>query len=427
MRRRITPTTARGEMTVPGSRSITNRALVAAALADGVSSLRGVPVCDDTQAMIDGLRSLGVSIRRHDDQLLVTGRGGRIGRPGAVVNALASGTTARFLTAVACLGEQKAVVNGVKRLQERPLGPLVDALRKMGAQIEGEHLPLLVGGGSLVAGSVEVDASASSQFVSALALIGPVIEGGLSIRWGELVSRPFVEMTVEVMATFGVTVELSDRGLTVSDRATYGAAEMSIPPDAASAVYPALAAAITRGRVVIRGLQRAPSQADLRVFDMFQEMGCRVEWSRTGVRVDGPERLRAVDADMGSAPDGALAVAIAAAFADGTSRIRGLDTLAAKESDRTAGLAQGLTAMGATVEVEAAGLSITAGDPREATIDPHADHRMAMVFSVAGLGRKGIRVEDSDCVGKTWPGFYEDMNRICGSSWARPDPRESAE
>lgn len=411
---------------MPGSRSITNRVLVMAALAEGVSILRGVPLCDDTEAMISGLRSLGVRIRRDDDEFQVTGTGGRIGRPGAAVDAMASGTTARFLTAVACLGKQVAVVDGVRRLRERPLRPLVEALGSMGAHIEGEHLPIVAGGSRLTGGSVEVDASASSQFVSALALIGPVIDGGLSIRWSELVSRPFVEMTVEVMAIFGVTAELSDRGLTIPDGAAYRAAEMSIPPDAASAVYPALAAAITKGSVMIKELRRAPSQADLRVFQVLEQMGCRVVWSATGVSVNGPERLRSVDADMAGAPDGALAVAIAAAFADGTSTIRGLGTLAAKESDRIAGLAEGLTAMGAVVEVQAAGLSITSGDLRDATIDPRADHRIAMVFSVAGIAREGICVEDTDCVSKTWPGFYEDMARISGSGWARSSRRQSA-
>jgi len=421
------PTTARGEITVPGSRSITNRALVTAALAEGVSLLRGAPRCDDTEAMISGLRSLGVRIRWGDDELQVTGTRGRVGRRGVVVDAMASGTTARFLTAVACLGEQKAIVDGVKRLRERPLAPLVEALREMGAHIEGHHLPIVVGGGRLAGGSVDVDASASSQFVSALALIGPVIDGGLSIRWDELVSRPFVEMTVEVMATFGVAVEMSDRGLTIPDGAAYRAAEMSIPSDAASAVYPALAAAISQGRVVIKGLRRAPSQADLRVFEVLEQMGCHVVWSGTSVCVDAPERLRSVDVDMAGAPDGALAVAIAAAFAEGTSTIRGLRTLAAKESDRLAGLAEGLVAIGTIVQGEAAALSITAGDPRGATIDPHADHRMAMVFSVAGIAREGICVEDTDCVNKTWPGFYEDMARICGSGWARPGTRQSTE
>ncbi|NOY55995.1 MAG: 3-phosphoshikimate 1-carboxyvinyltransferase [Actinobacteria bacterium] len=427
MRRCIRPTTARGEITVPGSRSIANRVLVAAALAEGVSIIRGVPVCDDTEAMISGLRSLGVTIRREGNELRVTGTGGRIGRPGAIVDAMASGTTARFLTAVACLGGQQAVVDGVKRLRERPLRPLVEALGNAGAHIHGTHLPIVAGGSRLTGGSLEVDASASSQFVSALALIAPVVDGGLSIRWSELVSRPFVEMTVEVMAIFGVTAELSDRVLVIPAGAAYRAAEMSVPPDAASAVYPALAAAITGGSVVIEGLRPAPSQADLRVFEVLEQMGCRIVWSETGVSVDGPERLRSVNVDMGSAPDGALAVAIAAACADGTSTIRGLGTLAAKESDRIAGLAEGLTAIGAVVEAHTAGLSITSGDSRGATIDPRADHRMAMVFSVAGIANEGVCVEDTNCVSKTWPDFYEEMGRICGSDWAYPAPQESTE
>lgn len=417
MRRCIRPATASGFISVPGSRSISNRAMVAAALAEGESLLQGVPVCDDTDAMIGGLRTLGVEVRRSSDGVQIVG--GEIGRVGAVVDAMSSGTTGRFLTAVACLAKTPAVIDGSGRLRERPIGPLIEALRDIGAHIEGDRLPIVAVKGALAGGRVQIETSASSQFVSAMALIAPAIEGSLTIEWEDLPSRPFVATTVEVMGAFGATARLSEGELVVPDSSRYDGSTVSIPPDAASAVYPALAAAITGGTVKVTRLLPTPLQADLAVFDVLESMGCQVDWEASGVRVHGPERLRHVSVDMREAPDGALAVVIAAAFADGPSVIDGLGTLAVKESDRLAGLAAGLGAIGAGVRVDDTSMTITPGHLHGGTVDANDDHRMAMAFSVAGLAVNGVCVDGAEAVTKTWPRFYEDMSQVAGRNWAK--------
>ncbi len=375
-----------------------------------------MPVCDDTQAMIEGLSRLGATVRVAEGSVEI--EGGTIGESAVAVDAGASGTTGRFLTAVACLGTHTVTIDGTPRLRLRPLEPLLHALRSIGASIEGSSLPIAVRGGDLRGGRVQVDASTSSQFVSALALIAPAIEAGLRIEWDSLASRPFVEMTADVMRRFGVHAHLGERSLIVPGGDPYRATEMRVPTDAASAGYPALAAALTGGHVTIPGLTRSPYQPDLLVLDALGEMGCRVEWGSDGVAVHGPETLRAVQIDMGDAPDGALTVAIAAGFAEGTSSISGLGTLPTKESDRLTGLVEGLRAVGAHVEATGSSLTIRRGTARPGRIDARDDHRMAMVFSVAGLRTPGLCVDSAESVAKTWPGFYEDMSAIVGDGWA---------
>jgi 3-phosphoshikimate 1-carboxyvinyltransferase len=414
--RRISSRVAQGSIGVPGSRSITNRALVSAALAVGVSHLRSAGACDDTEAMIAGLEAMGVGISRDGVDITVDGHGGP--RSGGVVWAHASGTTARFLAAVAALAPGAVTIDGVSRLRERPIAPLVRALREIGATIEEDALPLVVAG-PVAGGRVYVDASTSSQFVSALALIAPVIDGGLTIEWRDLASAPFVTSTVEVMSSFGVDCVLTQGRLVVPPGARYEATDIDIPPDAASAVYPALAAAITAGTVFIADLDRVPSQADLVVFDTLERMGCVVRWDTNGVSVQGPSRLSAVDARLAGAPDGAIAVAVAAAFAEGTSLLSGLGTLRGKESDRLDGLASSLSSLGVDARVHGDELMITGGRPVTAAIDSNGDHRMAMAFSVAGLAVDGgLSIRHTSCVAKTWPGFYKDMEAVVGNAWA---------
>jgi 3-phosphoshikimate 1-carboxyvinyltransferase len=417
MRRCISPGTVGGTITVPGSRSVTNRALVTATLAEGTSRIRNAAQCDDAELMVGALRALGVNIERGHDDLIVDSRDG-FGLRDAAVWAGASGTTARFLTALGTLCGSKIAIDGEPRLRERPLRELIEALRALGAHIEGDGLPVVIGRDRPHGGAVTIDASASSQFVSALAMIGPTLDGGLTIWWERLASRPFVDATVAVMSAFGVEAGLGASSLTVSPDDRYRPTSVGVPPDAASAVYPALAAALTGGRILIEGLHARPAQPDLRVFDVLEEMGCRVEWKEAGVTIEGPRAPSAVDADMREAPDGALVVAVAAGFAHGTSTIRGLETLSSKESDRLRGLADGLRSMGAHVSSSDEALRITGRVHRGATIDPHDDHRMAMVFSVAGLSQEGVCVGSTSCVTKTWPGFYRDMEEIAGPGWA---------
>ena len=418
MTRRIIPRRAEGTLGVPGSRSVTNRGLVVASLARGVSRLRSVAVCDDSRAMIDGLRALGSDIRVAGSDLIVDSTNGLEGT-GARIWAVASGTTARFLTAVAALCRTEVQIDGEERLRSRPLAPLIHALREMGASVHGDTLPIVVDGSSLVGGTVSVDASASSQFVSALAMIAPALDEGLKVSWDHLASEPFVEATVEVMGAFGVAPSLEPGSLEVAVGQHYTPTDFSVPPDAGLAAYPALAAAITGGRVTVQGIVRDGLQPEAMVLEVLEQMGCSVEWRPDSVSIQGPRELVAVDADMGGAPDGALVVAVAAGFAVGTSRISGLGTLALKESDRFAGILGGLRALGAQVESRQDALIVTRGIRQGGVIDAHDDHRMAMVFSVAGLAQEGVTVVGDESVSKTWPGFYRDMAVLVGDDWAR--------
>ena len=417
MTRRITCRRVEGTLSVPGSRSVTNRALVAASLSKGVSRLRSVSACDDSQAMIDGLRALGSDIRVAGSDLIIDSTNGLEGTD-ARIWAVASGTTARFLTAVAALCRTEVHIDGEERLRSRPLAPLIHALRSMGASVDRDALPIVVDGRTLVGGTVSVDASASSQFVSALAMIAPALDEGLKVSWHHLASRPFVVATVEVMKTFGVNPSLGPRSLEVDVGQRYTPTDFSVPPDAALATYPALSAAITGGSVTIRGIARDALQPDVVVFEVLERMGCEIEWGPDAISIQGPRELVGVDADMEGAPDGALVVAVAAAFAVGTSRISGLSTLALKESDRFSGILVGLRALGARVEPRGDALIVTNGIRQGGMVDAHDDHRMAMVFSIAGLAQQGVTVVGDESVSKTWPGFYRDMAALVGDDWA---------
>lgn len=417
MNRSITPQTVHGTIRVPGSRSITNRALIVAALSGGVSRIGSAGRCEDVDVLVEALRRLGIGIVADGKDLEVDARGGLLDGD-AEVWAGESGTTARFLTTMAALRKGRTRIDGEQGLRLRPMGPLSDALGQLGARVVGDRLPLVVEGKVTTGGEVTVDASLSSQFVSALAMIGPALEGGLAVRWTKLASRPFVASTVEVMRHFGVQATLGEAELTVSGGQQYRAGDIEIPPDAASGVYPMVAAAITGGRVVLEGLRASHDQPDLEVARVLEAMGCQVQWLEDGVLVSGPDSLKPVDVDMEDAPDGALGIALAAAFARGRSEIGGLSTLPFKESDRASGLVEGINVLGATAEKDLGGIVVSGPVRQGGVLQSRGDHRMAMVWSIAGLAQAGVTIAGTECVAKTWPGFYQDMKAIAGPGWA---------
>ncbi|MFP3913692.1 MAG: 3-phosphoshikimate 1-carboxyvinyltransferase, partial [Actinomycetota bacterium] len=401
-----------GTVSVPGSKSLTNRALVAAALADPAASRLHAPLdAEDTAAMRRSLRSLGVLIDDNDDPWLVLGTGGRLEEPEEVVDVGASGTTARFITAVASLARGRVVVDGIPRMRERPIGPLVEALEALGVQIHSRqgYPPVEVHGtGRLAGGKVTVDASLSSQFASALLLVAPMAEGTVEIDLAPpVVSRPYLEGTVETMRVFGARVTAEGDRFVVQPGG-YRKAHVHIEPDASAAVYPAVAAALTGGRVEIPGIPPASSQPDLAVLGVLEQMGCRVVREESGILVEGPqEGLAPIDVDMGMAPDGAMAVAVAAGAAHGPSVIRGLSTLRLKETDRLAALEAELGKIGVDARVEGDSLRIRPGPWHGATIETYGDHRMAMALALVGLMVDGIVIDDPGVVSKTWPGYFE--------------------
>lgn len=406
---------------VPGSKSITNRAAVCAALASGTSTLAGALTSDDTDAMRQGLAAFGVEIAANGDTWHVTGHGGRLRAPAAPLDARASGTTARFLTAAATLAEGPVVIDGTARMRERPIDDLVQALRGLGARIEilgrAGCPPLRVAGGGLRGGRTPIDASRSSQFVTAVLLAAPYAHEDVVLEpiAGTVVSRPYVDLTLQVMTAFGAEASWSEDGntLRVAAGRHYAACHFAIEPDASAAAYPFAAAAIAGGIVRVPQISATSSQSDFRLLGILEQMGCRVERSGDGVSLEGPSgRLRPVDVDMNDLPDAVLALAVVALFADGTTRIRNVANLRIKETDRLAALETELRKLGARARTGADWLEIEPGPLRGATIETYDDHRMAMAFALAGLRVPGVVIRDPGCVAKTWPDYFDALARL---------------
>ena len=405
----------RAAVRVPGSKRLTNRALVAAALASGESALEGALESDDTRVMIEALRALGCRIDAGGDAWRVAGLAGKLARPAATLDTGNSGTTARFLTAAACLADGPVVIDGSARMRERPIQDLVDALAALGARVRVTGRdgcpPVRVEGGGFAGGRAEIDARRSSQFVSAVLLAAPYARDGveLAFREGRLVSRPYVELTLELMRAFGARAEwTADGGLRVAPGHPYRGRRHAIEPDASAAVYPLCAAAIAGGRVRVAGFPRESIQADLALLPILERMGCRVARGADALEVEGPAEggLRGVDVDMNALPDAALALAVVALFASGPTRIRNVANLRIKETDRLAALEQELRKLGASARTGSDFLEIVPGPLRPAAIATYGDHRMAMAFALAGLRLPGVAIEDPGCVSKTWPGYF---------------------
>jgi len=406
---------------VPGSKSITNRAAVCAALAAGESTLEGALASDDTDAMRVALGALGVPIALAGDVWRVSGRDGRLAVPAAPLDARASGTTARFLTAAAVLADGPVVIDGSPRMRERPIEDLVATLRGLGAGVEvlgrGGCPPVRVAGGGLPGGWAPIDARRSSQFVTAVLLAAPYARTDVVLEPvdGVVVSRPYVDLTLQVMAAFGAEAGWQDggRALRVAAGRPYRARRFAIEPDASAAAYPFAAAAIAGGEVRVPGVPADSLQSDFRLLGILERMGCAVERRGDTVAVRGPAGpLRAVDVDMNDLPDAVLALAVVALFAEGTTRIRNVANLRIKETDRLAALEAELGKLGARARAGPDWLEIEPGPPRGAAIDTYDDHRMAMSFALAGLRIPGVVIRDPGCVAKTWPDYFDALARL---------------
>jgi 3-phosphoshikimate 1-carboxyvinyltransferase len=408
-------------VSVPGSKSITNRAAVCAALANGTSTLVGALHSEDTEAMRIALGALGVTIAVDADTWRVEGLGGRLLAPAAPLDARASGTTARFLTAAATLADGAVVIDGAPRMRERPIDDLVHALRTLGAAVEilgrGGCPPVRVAGGGLHGGRATIDARRSSQFVTAVLLAAPYAGEDVVLEPidGTVVSRPYVDLTLQVMTAFGADAAWSEggRALRVAAGRPYAPRPFAVEPDASAAAYPFAAAAIAGGVGRGSSIPAHSLQSDFRLLGILETMGCRVERSGDTVAVHGPpERLRGVDVDMNELPDAVLALAVVALFAEGPTRIRNVANLRIKETDRLAALETELRKLGAGARTGPDWLEIEPGPLRGAAIDTYDDHRMAMAFALAGLRVPGVVIRDPGCVAKTWPDFFAALARL---------------
>lgn len=402
---------------LPGSKSITNRALLLAALADGESLLRAPLHSEDTFYMAQALRDLGVTVEETPErEFHVTGRGGAFDAPKGPLFIGNSGTTVRFLTAAAGLAPTggDVILDGVARMRERPIRDLVGALLTLG--VEAECLnghgcpPVRVRGGGLAGGRCRLRGDVSSQFLTALLQVAPYARTDVEIEIiSELISKPYIDITQAVMASFGVGMENDDyRFLRAESGQRYVGREYAVEADASNASYFLAAAAVTGGTVTLE-LGTDSIQGDMKFVDVLERMGCTVTRHSGTTTLTGPAQLRGIEADMEAVPDTAQTLAVVAAFADGPSHLTGLASLRVKETDRVRAVARELPKLGVRVEEGPDDWIISPpadGNDTPAAIDTYDDHRMAMSFAVAGLRLPHVVINNPGCVAKTFPDFW---------------------
>ena len=405
----------------PGSKSITNRALLAAALASGTSSIGGVLFADDTEAMLDCIRALGavVDIDLDSNSVSVTGIAGDLSGSSAEFFARQSGTTARFLAAVLALGIQPLRLDADEAMRRRPMDDVFGALQTLGVSVSFEGatgcLPAVVEGPVNAVGQmpeIKIDASVSSQFTSGLLLAAPCLPDGLRITIeGEVVSRPYLDMTVAVMESFGAEVQRPDGHTFVVAPGGYQAANYAIEPDASAASYFFAAAAICGGTVRVDGLGSSSLQGDVKFVDVLAQMGAIVEVGLSSISVTGAT-LHGVEADFSQISDTAQTLAAVAVFADSPTTVTGIGFIRKKETNRIAAVVTELQRIGIAAEEHPDGFIIDPGPTTPAIIETYDDHRMAMSMALIGFARSGISIADPHCVRKTFPTYFEEMEQL---------------
>ncbi len=412
---------------VPGSKSITNRALLVAALADGPSELIGALHSDDTRYMAAALNTLGIPVESDEagERFAVQGGGGTFPAERADLFVGNAGTAMRFLCAALPLGCGVYRLDGVPRMRRRPIAPLLEALTALGADATSDEgtgcPPVTVRAAGLPGGRVAMAGDQSSQYFSALLLAGAYAERGIEVEViGDLVSKPYMPLTGAVMAAFGVDLELDQvtwRIFRVAPGQRYRGRVYRVESDASNASYFFAAAAVTGGRVRVEGLGRDSAQGDLRFVDVLAAMGATVTEEAGAVEVRGPEgsALRGVDLDLNGISDTAQTLAAIAPFADGPTTIRGIAHARMKETDRVAALAAELRRLGQGVEERPDGLTIRPAPITPAAVQTYDDHRMAMSFAVTALRAPGVRILDPGCVAKTFPAFFDRLAEATGA------------
>ena len=404
---------------VPGSKSFTQRALVIASLAEGKSLLQNALISDDSTHLMEGLRALGAGIQIHEKDIHVTGTGGRLKNPGESIYLGNNGTAMRLLTSLVALGEGEYVLTGTERLCQRPIGPLLDALRSFGIEARGRggdgFPPVVVQAGGLLGGRITFKDILSSQFVSSLMICAPYAKRETIIDLeGRVRSYPYVEMTREVMEAFGVPVRHDKPNrFIVSGNKRYQSREYAIEGDASSASYFFLAAAVCGGRIRVENLPPLTRQGDIGILSILEKLGCRVIRGKNGVEVQGTELNRGEYVfDLGNMPDMVPTLAALSTRRFGRTVIRNVSHLRFKESDRLKALATELRKMKIQAQETEDGLAIEGGAAKGALIETYDDHRIAMSFAVLGLVVPGMRIQNPDCVGKSFPDFWDKIGGL---------------
>lgn len=402
------------EVTIPGSKSCSARALVMAGLTRGQAELIGLADCDDTDYMLDGLTALGLRIERNGLDVVVHGR--PFTPPKAPLFLGNSGTAVRFLTAACATLDGDVVVDGTARMRERPIADLADALQAWGVGLTAENgcPPVRVRATGHFGGTTRVRGGASSQYLTGLLMVAPRATSATQIEIdGELVSKPYIDLTLAMMAERGVTASHDDyRRFAVPHGQAYAPGAYAIEADASGASYFLAAAAIAGGRVRVLHLAPDSTQGDARFATVLARMGCHVQTGSDWIEVAGNGALKGIDIDLNAMPDMAQTLAVVALFAEGPTTIRNVANLRIKECDRISATAAELRKLGATVEEFPDGLHIVPGALRGAAIDTYDDHRMAMSFAMAGLRIPGVSIRDPECVSKTFRDFFDRFGRL---------------
>ncbi|MBW2637982.1 MAG: 3-phosphoshikimate 1-carboxyvinyltransferase [Deltaproteobacteria bacterium] len=404
---------------MPGSKSLTQRALVIAALAHGMSLLTNPLLSEDTNYLIDALRSLGTDIQVSNDAIAVPGSGPKIDNPERALFLGNNGTALRFLTTMTALGTGTFIIDGNKRLRERPVAPLMEALKSLGIEChsqDGGYPPVIVEGrGAIPGGTATFLNTDSSQYISSLLISSPCAMRAVTIKLkGTTVSMPYIGMTIDTMKSFGVDVIKEGEGTyTIPTPQYYRGREFTIEGDMSSASYFFLAAALLRGRVRVLNINPNSIQGDRKILTLMEELGCKIEKGDTWIEVAGGNLSQGEHLfDMGDMPDMVPTLAVLAAVRPGRTIITNVPHLRVKESDRIKALVTELRRVGIEAEERDDGLVINGGIAHGAEIETYGDHRIAMSFAALGLATDGIFIKNEGCVGKSFPGFWNELERL---------------
>ncbi|MEA1935518.1 MAG: 3-phosphoshikimate 1-carboxyvinyltransferase [Thermodesulfobacteriota bacterium] len=407
------------EVSIPGSKSYTQRALIIASLAHGKSFLRNYLISEDTGYLIDGLRSLGSEILTTDEDIIICGTGGNITNPGKEIYLGNNGTAMRFLTSIVSLGKGKFSLGGDSRLCERPVNPLLDALRALGVDAHSKNKngcpPVIINSNGIRGGSATFTNIQSSQYISSILICAPFAEKDTEINLkGSMVSLPYIDMTIETMTEFGVeVVRKSQDHYIIKSNQQYAGLRYMVEGDVSNASYFFLAAALCKGKTRVININPDTLQGDIGLLDIMEKLGCSVVRGDNWVEVTGKEMNRGEYVfDMGNMPDVVPTLAVLAAVRSGRTVIKNVSHLRVKESDRIAALVNELNRIGVRAEETDDGLIIDGGRPHAAEIETYNDHRIAMSFAMLGLATPNIKIKNKDCVNKSFPCFWDELERL---------------
>lgn len=409
-------------VTVPGSKSMTNRALLMAALSDGRTRLEGILFSDDSRHFLGALKALGfeVSYDEKDCTAMVTGCRGSIPRKEGNIYVGSAGTAARFLTAMLALSDGTYEIQASAQMEKRPMKPLFDSLTAMGAEFtylkEEGFLPVKVRGSAARVKYAEIDISKSTQFLSALLMTAPMLNNGLEIHiTSEKTDGAYIRITRKMMEQFGCQVEYDGHDYYIKGNQVYQSGNYVVEPDVSAACYFYGMAAVTGGRAVVNHVHDGLMQGDMKFLEVLKKMGCKVIDTREGMEVTGPaDGLNGVDVDMNDFSDQTMTLAAIAPFAKGETHIRNIAHIRLQESDRMAAILHNLTNLGIRCEEVDNGIVIYPGACRACEIDTFEDHRMAMAFAIPGLLTEGIVIKDPMCCRKTFENYFEILDEITG-------------